>query len=770
MSMKKYIGITRPINIVTTPNANIDAKYGPYNSIDDAIEAIPKTLREEGLTFGVNGVNGIEEYWWYDGIEDENIINKNIYNIDKKDIYNKFNNINDNIDLIDNTLNSHKTSIDSKVDTSTFNDNMNNINIDLNKKATKEELNNIENNRKGYFADDTELKAAYPNPKVGWYAYVGSTNSIWGVNRGNWRDTQEPIPSDVDLSGYAKIIELNEVKTDLAASQTAYPFKNGITDTEILTLNNFIKYLYVKNRNPLLKYYLSTVLRNSIPGGNTVQKSIIDFYSKTTDGTLVKIIEVNKLGDEGLDGSLKRYTASDGSWDLIVDWSSIPSGTAIIGMAYHNKIELSNEIFIKHNFDTEISDIQQYIVDMKNSVLYKMEFSLTEGGYIDGRTGGVKTAPNFSYTADFLSVKPGQTIHYKGYNYGNSTLCGYSKDKTSFVNLLTTPGSTSLMDVYIVIPDNIYYIRGCTVKVNNSYLLEINPDLNYDFLDKEIIEVIDSQSSDTINNMIQDPYFKYGIMLTAVDPQLIAFGGGVISLSNGEAINKSAATTAKGMFIMARFSQGWATKFGLKPGDTIRVGAYIKAVVGSGSTVTRYGTRGRNDLPADEITYIGTNNSLPLDSYTDWQWIERTLTLKTDGTDIDQPTDFSLGYIQLTDPGAATNPTELRIKQPCILFNPPVAASGFYESKRSQQMDYLFVNFLSIMGSLSIGGDLSVNNLIFNGSQVESTFLTMSTEKAKIRWIELSDNQCFPSVGKFLGLKNDSDLIFCVDGVETKLN
>lgn len=85
-------------------------------------------------------------------------------------------------------------------------------------------------------------------------------------------------------------------------------------------------------------------------------------------------------------------------------------------------------------------------------------------------------------------------------------------------------------------------------------------------------------------------------------------------------------------------------------------------------------------------------------------------------------------------------------------------------------MDYLFVNFSSIMGSLSIGGDLSVNNLIFNGSQVESTFLTMTTEKAKIRWIELSDNQCFPSIGKFLGLKNDSDLIFCVNGVETKLN
>mgnify|MGYP001438191346 FL=1 len=85
---------------------------------------------------------------------------------------------------------------------SRINDNFSKVNNSITR------LDNIEQNRKGYFADDVELKAAYPSPNVGWYAYVGSTGTIWSVNRGNWRDKQEPIPSDVDLSGYAHITDL----------------------------------------------------------------------------------------------------------------------------------------------------------------------------------------------------------------------------------------------------------------------------------------------------------------------------------------------------------------------------------------------------------------------------------------------------------------------------------------------------------------------------------------------------------------------------------
>jgi hypothetical protein len=74
------------------------------------------------------------------------------------------------------------------------------------------------------------------------------------------------------------------------------------------------------------------------------------------------------------------------------------------------------------------------------------------------------------------------------------------------------------------------------------------------------------------------------------------------------------------------------------------------------------------------------------------------------------------------------------------------------------------------LGDLTVNGILALNNLIFNGGQVESTFLNVITEQMKTRWIALSDNQCFPTVGAFLGLKNGSDLVLCINGVETKLN
>lgn len=45
--------------------ANVDALYGPYNSTAAACEAIPTSLRSQGLTVGIiNQVGRVEEYWW----------------------------------------------------------------------------------------------------------------------------------------------------------------------------------------------------------------------------------------------------------------------------------------------------------------------------------------------------------------------------------------------------------------------------------------------------------------------------------------------------------------------------------------------------------------------------------------------------------------------------------------------------------------------------------------------------------------------------------
>ena len=71
--MSNYIGITKPLNIVSSAYSNVDAKYGPYDSIDNALQNIPRELRKIGLTVGITLNNTVTEYWFNGGIEDSNL-------------------------------------------------------------------------------------------------------------------------------------------------------------------------------------------------------------------------------------------------------------------------------------------------------------------------------------------------------------------------------------------------------------------------------------------------------------------------------------------------------------------------------------------------------------------------------------------------------------------------------------------------------------------------------------------------------------------------
>lgn len=68
--MKDYTGINKPLNIVSGKHSNIDAKYGPYDSVNHAINSIPISLRNQGLTVGIKIDDSIKEYWWKEGVED----------------------------------------------------------------------------------------------------------------------------------------------------------------------------------------------------------------------------------------------------------------------------------------------------------------------------------------------------------------------------------------------------------------------------------------------------------------------------------------------------------------------------------------------------------------------------------------------------------------------------------------------------------------------------------------------------------------------------
>ena len=73
-----YIGVTKQLNIVKKAYSNIDSKYGPYDSIEDALSAIPISLRKEGLTVGILVSGTIYESWFNGGVQDENLIPKGI--------------------------------------------------------------------------------------------------------------------------------------------------------------------------------------------------------------------------------------------------------------------------------------------------------------------------------------------------------------------------------------------------------------------------------------------------------------------------------------------------------------------------------------------------------------------------------------------------------------------------------------------------------------------------------------------------------------------
>ena len=61
----------KPLN----PSSNIDERYGPHNTIQEALDATAGT-RELGTTVGIVENNSIVEYWFKEGILDEHLVIK----------------------------------------------------------------------------------------------------------------------------------------------------------------------------------------------------------------------------------------------------------------------------------------------------------------------------------------------------------------------------------------------------------------------------------------------------------------------------------------------------------------------------------------------------------------------------------------------------------------------------------------------------------------------------------------------------------------------
>ena len=70
--------------VCNEPHANLDSYYGPYNSVQDALQTLNSTTvngvnyvkRHIGLTVGIETSEGIVEYWFKNGIEDNDLVIK----------------------------------------------------------------------------------------------------------------------------------------------------------------------------------------------------------------------------------------------------------------------------------------------------------------------------------------------------------------------------------------------------------------------------------------------------------------------------------------------------------------------------------------------------------------------------------------------------------------------------------------------------------------------------------------------------------------------
>ena len=70
--------------VCNEPHANLDSYYGPYDSVQDALQTLNSTTvngvnyvkRYIGLTVGIQTSEGIVEYWFKNGVENKDLVVK----------------------------------------------------------------------------------------------------------------------------------------------------------------------------------------------------------------------------------------------------------------------------------------------------------------------------------------------------------------------------------------------------------------------------------------------------------------------------------------------------------------------------------------------------------------------------------------------------------------------------------------------------------------------------------------------------------------------
>jgi hypothetical protein len=288
---------------------------------------------------------------------------------------------------------------------------------------TKAEVTNIDNYRKGYFSTDTELKAAYPSPKVGYYAYVGSTGTIWKQSGGTWIDSGELIPDDVDLSLYAKNEDLVQLGRDI-------PFYGIIP---------------VKGYG----YYRAS-------DGAFVSDSTNDWTDLIRVGT----------------GDVVTYTGTSGGYRIVTfDENKNRLGYLLASGS------TANQEFRLLIADPKIAYIACSGRNENNSdFVNKMAVRLDRADFFNSprnltfyyTTDGTYTTTQTNDSSGFIPVSAGDIIQYQG-TTGGAGIRLYDKDFNFLLNLLSSVTSTTPL-IREITDENVSYILSCgRNSTNDSY-------------------------------------------------------------------------------------------------------------------------------------------------------------------------------------------------------------------------------------------------------------------------------------------------------------
>ena len=210
--MAEYIGITKPLQVVDGNYASLDAKYGPYDSINHATSSIPIAVRRVGLTVGIIFLEGtvetVKDYWWKKGIGNANLELKvdSAASTKTSQLLNDANFQNGN--QVSASLQAQRNILDA-VDANLQNQiNTHSSQINTHSSQIQDIVNTYIDN-KGYFATLASLQASYPTPEAGDTAYVANALSstdyyIYNVVGGIWTaSTVEAPPVEVPLNDYA---------------------------------------------------------------------------------------------------------------------------------------------------------------------------------------------------------------------------------------------------------------------------------------------------------------------------------------------------------------------------------------------------------------------------------------------------------------------------------------------------------------------------------------------------------------------------------------